>query len=406
MAIEQFIPEGWIQRSILELCQIGRGRVINQQEITENIGEFPVYSSQTKNNGVMGSIDTYDFDGEFVTWTTDGANAGTVFFRSGKFNCTNVCGTLKEKNNNLDLKFLAYNLSTVAKNHVSYVGNPKLMNGTMSKIILTIPKFKNEQTQIAKVLYKVDESILNIKKLIAKYSRIKTGLMQDLLSQGIDENGMVRSENTHEFKNSLIGRIPKGWNLKTLGQIADFKSGYAFKYAQLTEFGIKIIRISNLHKSNFPFWRYQGNINENWIAVDGDILFTWAGVATSIDCIKYKGEKALLNQHIYNFKFKNDTIKEFTYRYLLYFLPKLRLEIEGGAGQLHLTKDKIKAILIPELDDSEMKLINKKLLKIDYAIIDMEKELKKQRSLKAGLMQDLLTGKVSVSHLLKDKVNV
>ena len=43
----------------------------------------------------MGYLDNYMFDGEYITWTTDGANAGTVFYRNGKFNCTNVCGTLK-----------------------------------------------------------------------------------------------------------------------------------------------------------------------------------------------------------------------------------------------------------------------------------------------------------------------
>ena len=42
---------------------------------------FPVYSSQTTNQGIFGFLNTYDFDGEYVTWTTDGANAGTVFYR-------------------------------------------------------------------------------------------------------------------------------------------------------------------------------------------------------------------------------------------------------------------------------------------------------------------------------------
>lgn len=395
------IPQGWFEDIVLELCHIGRGRVISQKEITENIGEYPVYSSQTQNNGEMGRIDTFDFEGDYITWTTDGANAGTVFYRTGRFNCTNVCGTLQEKDKNIDLKFLAYKLSTVAKKHVSYIGNPKLMNGTMSKISLVIPKSKLEQTQIANVLSKADEAISHNEQLIAKYTRIKTGLMQDLLTKGIDDNGNIRSEETHEFKDSPLGRIPKEWNWLTLGQLADFKSGYAFRFEQLKEFGIKIVRISNLHKPDFPYWHYDGPIKDNWIAVDGDILFTWAGVATSIDCIKYKGEKVLLNQHIYNFKFDNDLIKELTYRYLLFFLPKLRLEIEGGAGQLHLTKDKIKSIVIPEIHPNEMELIVKRLIKIDSVIEDMVTELRKLTSLKSGLMQDLLSGKVRVNHLIK-----
>ena len=69
---------------------IGRGRVIAQTELIED-GVYPVYSSQTKDEGCLGHINTFDFEGEYITWTTDGVNAGTVFLpcmRQGKFNCT------------------------------------------------------------------------------------------------------------------------------------------------------------------------------------------------------------------------------------------------------------------------------------------------------------------------------
>lgn len=56
---------------------------------------YPVYSSQTTNEGIMGYLDDFMFEGEYISWTTDGANAGTVFYRNGKFNCINVCGLIK-----------------------------------------------------------------------------------------------------------------------------------------------------------------------------------------------------------------------------------------------------------------------------------------------------------------------
>jgi restriction endonuclease S subunit len=49
----------------------------------------------------MGYLEHYEFDGEYITWTTDGANAGTIFYHNEKFNCTNVCGTLKVHNQNI-----------------------------------------------------------------------------------------------------------------------------------------------------------------------------------------------------------------------------------------------------------------------------------------------------------------
>ena len=86
----------WTTYKIQDIAKIGRGRVISSVEIERQKHPlYPVYSSQTSNDGIMGYLDDYMFDGEYITWTTDGANAGTVFYRKGKFNCTNVCGTLK-----------------------------------------------------------------------------------------------------------------------------------------------------------------------------------------------------------------------------------------------------------------------------------------------------------------------
>lgn len=168
--------------SIEELCHIGRGRVISQKEINSNEGEYPVYSSQTSNEGEMGRINTYDFDGEYVTWTTDGANAGTVFYRNGKFNCTNVCGTLKAKNGTINMLWLKHELSIEAPKHVSkLLANPKLMNGVMASIKLRVPP-RNVQDRIAYTLSDLElEGQLN-KKQLQLLQIQKQGMMQQLLT--------------------------------------------------------------------------------------------------------------------------------------------------------------------------------------------------------------------------------
>lgn len=79
------------------------------QRLFVNNGKYPVYSSQTDKDGCFGYLDTYDYSGPAITWTTDGAKAGTVFYREGKYNCTNVCGVLQIKpiyKNTSYLKFL------------------------------------------------------------------------------------------------------------------------------------------------------------------------------------------------------------------------------------------------------------------------------------------------------------
>ncbi len=63
-----------------------RGRVMSKGYLIEHAGKHPVYSSQTANDGVIGKIDTFDFDGEFISWTTDGAKGPymmTIGTRSG-----------------------------------------------------------------------------------------------------------------------------------------------------------------------------------------------------------------------------------------------------------------------------------------------------------------------------------
>ncbi|MDL2231150.1 restriction endonuclease subunit S [Porphyromonadaceae bacterium OttesenSCG-928-L07] len=141
----------WEQFQIADIASIGRGRVISSVEISKQRNpEYPVYSSQTSNNGIMGYLDSYDFEGKYVTWTTDGANAGTVFYRNGKFNCTNVCGTLKI-NQNHNPYFVALCLNLIAKKYVSTnLANPKLMNNVMASVKLSLPTLQ-EQNRVAKL---------------------------------------------------------------------------------------------------------------------------------------------------------------------------------------------------------------------------------------------------------------
>ena len=84
---------------------------------------------------LMGYYSDYLYE-DAITWTTDGANAGTVNFRAGKFYCTNVCGVLLSDKIETN-KVIAEALNNVAKRYVSYVGNPKLMNNVMADIQLS-----------------------------------------------------------------------------------------------------------------------------------------------------------------------------------------------------------------------------------------------------------------------------
>ena len=151
------IETQWDLVKISDFCELGRGRVISHDYIDAHEGEFPVFSSQTANKGIMGYIDSYDFEGEYVTWTTDGIYAGTCFYREDKFNCTNVCGTLKVTQDNLlSVKYLPHILNMVTSYHVVKSANPKLMNNVMANIKIPLPPLDIQQ-QIVDACEAVDQ---------------------------------------------------------------------------------------------------------------------------------------------------------------------------------------------------------------------------------------------------------
>ena len=163
--IKKLCPNGVKYFSISELCNISRGRIVSKEYLRDNIGEYPVYSSQTENNGELGKITTYDYEGEYLTWTTDGANAGSVFYRNGKFSITNVCGLLKVINENIIAKFLYYILSIESPKYVNAgMGNPKLMNNVMAKIKVPVPPLEIQR----KIIHILDNFTLLSEQLSAE----------------------------------------------------------------------------------------------------------------------------------------------------------------------------------------------------------------------------------------------
>lgn len=401
----------WKEIKIKDVCDLGRGRVISSIEIGKNPGIYPVYSSQSQNNGEMGRINTYDFEGDYVTWTTDGAYAGTVFFRNGKFNCTNVCGTLKAKDENeINHQFLAYKLSTIAKKYVSYIGNPKLMNNTMGAILFEIPSDIDEQRCIAHILNTIDIAIANAQKLIAKHKRIKIGLIQDLLTKGIDKDGNLRSEPTHEFKDSPMGRIPVEWDVKSIGEIViHLGSGVTPKGGSKVyqKDGVLLIRSQNVYHDfllldDVAF--VSDEINERMQRsqiFEFDVLLNITGASIGRCSIVPKSfPKANVNQHVCALRLDNNS--ESRAYFLQSFLSSVYgqnqiFRLNAGGNREGLNYSQTRAITLPwPSSDLEFEQIKDRILAARKFINSIESNLTKLQSLKTGLMQDLLSGNVRV----------
>lgn len=229
----------WKQLAYKEngVAVLSRGRVMSRTYLAENNGEYPVYSSQTANNGEIGHIKTYDFNGETITWTTDGANAGTVFHRNGKFSITNVCGLIKIKNlEELDYKFLFYWLSIVAKKYVySGMGNPKLMSNQMAKVLVPIPPLK-------------------IQKEIARFLDTLTELITKLTTELTTEHTVRKKEynyyreNLLAFNESEVKHLPM--DDKSLGE---FIRGKRFVKTDMISEGVPCIHYGEMY-THYDTW--------------------------------------------------------------------------------------------------------------------------------------------------------
>ncbi len=383
------IPEDWEVVRMGEIADFGRGRVISHREIGAALHSlYPVYSSQTSNQGVMGFIDTYDFDGEYITWTTDGVNAGTVFYRKGRFNCTNVCGTIKLRKH--DALLVSKVLGTIAHKYVSRnLANPKLMNDVAKQILIPLPPTVQEQQAIAAALSHVDALISALDKLIAKKCGIKQAAMQQLLTG----------------KKRLPG-FSGEWKVKKLGEIGLLKKGRNIPKNQLSTQGEPCVLYGEIYT------RYDCVVKElvSFIPKDvaeqstvikpGDILFAGSGeTAEEIGkCFAYIGaENAYAGGDLIILSPKEDDSVFLGYQLNSPMICKQKANLGQGSSVVHIYVSGLATVRVPLPPLPEQQAIAAILSDMDAEIAALERKRDKTRALKQGMMQELLTGRIRLT---------
>lgn len=413
------VPEGWKAHRIVDCFEIGRGRVISQIEIDNHPGIYSVFSSQTYNNGEMGKIDTFDFDGEYLTWTTDGANAGTVFYRNGKFSCTNVCGTLKALKGT-DPKFFLYHLSRISKKYVSYIGNPKLMNDVVANIAITRPTSLPEQRKIAHILSTVDAVIEKTEAAIVKYKAIKSGMMRNLFTRGIDiSTGKLRAsykETPNLYKSSKLGWIPRDWKEGRFIDFADKNISHSFtggpfgsdlQTKHYTTSGVRIIQLQNIgdgvFNDDYKIYTHEEKANDllNCNIYPGEIIISKMADPIARACIipnsakrfimASDGIRLSIDKELFNTRFVMETINHNRFRDIA------KLKATGSTrARIGLTELKEITVVFPE--KREQDAIGQRLDTIEATLKAGNNYLNKMQQIKQALMSDLLTGKVRVKY--------
>ena len=207
----QGYADDWEQRKVSDMFKVTRGYVLAATLTNDTKSDempYPVYSSQTKDFGLMGYYRDYLYENS-ITWTTDGANAGTVNYRAGKFYCTNVCGVLLSDKVNAS-QMIAEALNNVAKGYVSYVGNPKLMNNVMSDIEIMIPVSPMEQKRISDYFATLDHLITLHQRKLEKLTNVKKSMLEKMFPQNGSSHPEIR------FKG-----FTDPWEQRKLGELVD-----------------------------------------------------------------------------------------------------------------------------------------------------------------------------------------
>ncbi len=368
--IEKLCPNGVEYKTIKEICNITRGRVMSKDYIKQNIGDYPVYSSQTENNGELGKITTYDFEGEYLTWTTDGANAGSVFYRNGKFSVTNVCGLLKVIDTNVSTKFLYHTLLVEAPKYVNAgMGNPKLMSNVMEKIKVAVPPLE-VQCEIVHIL---DDFTLLSALLSAELSaELKARQQQyDYYKQKIFDD--IKANNIKHITDIALIKARVGWQRLTRAEYLSEGDYYLITGTDFTNDGnIKFDSCVFVSKDRY-------DMDKNIQVHKDDILITKDGTLGKVAILKEEPKKeTTLNSGVFRIKVLDE--KEVYPKYLYHFFTSKYFKdfvesVKTGSTIPHLTQQGLVTLDIPIPKLEEQIRIVKLLDNFDILSNDMSNGL-------------------------------
>lgn len=136
---------------------------------------------------------------------------------------------------------------------------------------------------------------------------------------------------------------------RTLGQVATYVNGRAFKPTEWENDGFPIIRIQNLNDTNAKFNYSSVSHEAKYLIHHGDLLFAWSA---SLGAHIWRGQDAWLNQHIFHVIPNADIDKMYLYYFLCHVVADLYAKTHGS-GMVHITKAPFMAtkIPVPTLDE-------------------------------------------------------
>ncbi|MCK9212141.1 MAG: restriction endonuclease subunit S [Ignavibacteriaceae bacterium] len=272
-----------------------------------------------------------------------------------------------------------------------------ILKEDFAKLELELPSL-NIQKEISNILNLVDEAIQKADEAIEHTERLKQGLMQKLLTEGIGHT---------EFKETKIGRIPKEWEVMELhNSILEMKNGFASGKRDIA--GVVQIRMNNVStegRINFDKYLKVPKITnyKQYILVEDDFIFN---NTNSIDLVgkssvfKSAPFECVFSNHFTRIRFNKEIIlpQYVLYHFILLWKTKHFQSLAiRHVGQAAVNSNYLLKMLLPFPSIKEQRKIVDIIQNVENRVL-FEKRRKNQfEQIKQGLMNDLLTGKKRVT---------
>lgn len=284
----------------------------------------------------------------------------------------------------------------------------------IQSVLVYLPNSRDGQRAIARILASVDHAIAVTTDLIAKHQQIKAGMMHDLFTRGVLPNGQLRpplSEAPELYQETTLGWIPREWRVVALHEClrSSPKNGYSPRESDTWE-GFYVLGLGCLTKDGFEARQLKSAPRAAAQHSDarleaGDLLISRANTPELVGlCGVFPGldSPAIYPDLMMRLTLRQTLDTHFLEAQLL--LPQTRSRLTALAVGTSSSMAKLNAasvrnfpVLLPSVEEQKLMLNRSKAVVelIQSAKVALEK-LKLQ---KIGLMQDLLTGRVSVDHL-------
>lgn len=432
------IPDDWKEHTLRDLIDILTDYTANGsfESLARNVRylEYPSYARLIRltdirtnftNEGVYVSKYSYDFlkksslHGGELLLANVGAYAGFSFIYPENLMFRGTLGPnmflIKFFNQKIDNTFAYYAFShgAVYNQLISKAASsaqPKLNKEDVRTCYINIPSSIQEQQRIAKALSDVDALISTTEKLIQKKKNIKQGTMQNLLTGKKRLPGFAKSTN---YKQSELGLIPDDWEVKSLGEIFEFRPNNTFtrdclndskgKY-QNVHYGdvlIKYPSILDCSKETIPFINEGINVKfSKYGIVEGDIIIADTAedetVGKVVEIFNLGEKKIVSGLHTFLCRKITD---DFAPKWLGYFMNQAifhnqLLPFITGTKVSAISRTAIQNVKVLIPSKEEQTAIANVLSSMDKEIETLNTKLEKYRNLKTAMMQQLLTGKI------------